>query len=108
MLGTIPKDQPTSNLAPDLRMAPERLNPDWILAWLRNPATILPGTRMPSFWPDHPKSMYTKQVKGFEWMSDAFSGDAEAQIHAIRDHVLTFRGGPSPKPGGAKNANNNN
>jgi mono/diheme cytochrome c family protein len=107
VLGTVPKDQPTSNLAPDLRMAAERLNPDWIMAWLRNPATILPGTRMPSFWPDHPKSMYTRQVKGFEWMPDAFSGDAEAQIRAIRDHLLTFRGGPSPKPGAAKSANDN-
>ena len=32
VLGAIPKDQPTANLAPDLRMAPERLQPDWILA----------------------------------------------------------------------------
>src|SRR5262245_60648910 len=31
VLGTIPKDQPTSNLAPDLRMTPERLNSDCIL-----------------------------------------------------------------------------
>ena len=58
VLGTIPKDQPTSNLAPDLRMAIERLQPDWILDWLKNPATILPGTRMPAFWPDYPKSFY--------------------------------------------------
>jgi len=96
VLGEIPKDQPTSNLAPDLRMAPERLNPDWIIAWLKNPATILPGTRMPSFWPDYPKSFYPQ-----------LGGDAEAQIRAIRDHLLTFRGGPSPKAGTAKNANNN-
>ncbi|HEV3061827.1 MAG TPA: c-type cytochrome [Vicinamibacterales bacterium] len=96
VLGAIPKDQPTSNLAPDLRMAPERLNPDWILAWLKKPSDILPGTRMPAFWPDYPKSFYPQ-----------LGGDAEAQILAIRDHLLTFRGGPSPKSaGGAKNANN--
>lgn len=95
VLGAIPKDQPTSNLAPDLRMASERLQPDWILAWLKNPATILPGTRMPAFWPDYPKSYYPHM-----------NGDAEAQIRAIRDHLMTFRGGPSPKPGGARNANN--
>ena len=35
VLGAIPKDQPTANLAPDLRMSPERLNPDWILDWLK-------------------------------------------------------------------------
>jgi hypothetical protein len=36
-------------------------------------------------------------------------GGAEAQVKAIRNHLLTFRGGPSPKTGAtpAKNANNN-
>jgi mono/diheme cytochrome c family protein len=95
VLGAIPKDQPTSNLAPDLRMSPERLNPDWILEWLKKPSDILPGTRMPAFWPDYPKSFYTQ-----------LGGSAEEQIRAIRDHLLTFRGGPSPKGNGAKNANN--
>src|SRR5262249_2406656 len=51
VLGTIPKDQPTANLAPDLRMAPERLQADWITDWLKKPSDILPGTRMPAFWP---------------------------------------------------------
>ena len=86
VLGVIPKDQPTSNLAPDLRMAAERLQPDWILQWLKAPAPILPGTRMPAFWPDYPKSYYPQM-----------DGSAERQILSIRDHLLTFRGGPSPK-----------
>jgi mono/diheme cytochrome c family protein len=94
VLGAIPKDQPTANLAPDLRMSWERLQPDWIVDWLRNPAAIVPGTRMPSFWPDHPKSFYPQ-----------LGGDAEAQMRAIRDHLMAFRGGPSPKGNGAKNAN---
>jgi mono/diheme cytochrome c family protein len=96
VLGAIPKDQPTSNLAPDLRMSAERLNPDWIIAWLKKPSDILPGTRMPAFWPDYPKSFYQQ-----------LGGDADAQIRTIRDHLLTFRGGPSPKTNGAKNANDN-
>ena len=52
---------------------------------------------MPAFWPDYPKSFYPQ-----------LGGDAEAQIRAIRDHLLTFRGGPSPKAPGTKSANNNN
>jgi mono/diheme cytochrome c family protein len=92
VLGAIPKDQPTSNLAPDLRMTSERLQPDWIIDWLRNPAVILPGTRMPSFWPDHPKSFYPQ-----------LGGDAEAQMRAIRDYLLTLRGGPSPMGTAANN-----
>jgi hypothetical protein len=67
-------------------MAAERLQPEWILQWLKNPAVILPGTRMPAFWPEYPKSYYPQ-----------FGGDAQQQILAIRDHLLTFRGGPSPK-----------
>jgi mono/diheme cytochrome c family protein len=89
VLGTIPKDQPTANLAPDLRMAIDRLQPDWIVEWLKKPSEILPGTRMPAFWPDYPKSFYTH-----------FNGDAEAQIRAIRDYLLTLRGGPTPRTTG--------
>jgi hypothetical protein len=90
VLGTIPADQPTANLAPDLRMAPERLQPDWILEWLKRPLEIQPGTRMPAFWPDYPKSFYPQ-----------LGADAELQIRAIRDHLLTFRGGPSPRRTGS-------
>ncbi len=89
VLGAIPKDQPTANLAPDLRMAPDRLQPDWILEWLKKPSDILPGTRMPAFWPDYPKSFYPQ-----------FNMDAEAQIRAIRDYLMTFKGGPTPRRNG--------
>jgi mono/diheme cytochrome c family protein/predicted nucleic acid-binding Zn-ribbon protein len=89
VLGAIPKDQPTANLAPDLRMAPERLNPEWILDWLKNPASFLPGTRMPAYWPEFPKSPFPQ-----------LGGDAAAQIRAVRDHLMTFKGGPSPKTSG--------
>jgi mono/diheme cytochrome c family protein len=90
VLGAIPKDQPTANLAPDLRMAAERLHPDWILAWLRAPASFLPGTRMPQFWPDFPKSPFP-----------GLNMDAALQIEAVRDHLLTLSGGPSPRRSGA-------
>ena len=79
-----------------LRMASERLQPEWIKDWLKKPSDIVPGTRMPAYWPDYPKSFYPH-----------LGGDAEAQITAIRDYLMTFRGGPSPKTG-AKVANNNN
>ena len=95
VLGEIPKDQPTANLAPDLRMTSERLQPDWILDWLKSPLLILPGTRMPSYWPDHPKSPFPQ-----------LGGGADAQIRAVRDYLLTFRGGPSPRASGARSANN--
>lgn len=88
VLDTIPEDQPTDNLAPDLRMAQERLQPDWILDWLVAPLEIQPGTRMPMFWTEYPGSFYPQ-----------FDGDAVRQIEAVRDYLLTFRGGPSPLRG---------
>lgn len=94
VLGAIPRDQPTANLAPDLRMARDRLQPEWIFDWLKNPAAIQPGTRMPQFWPDLPETPYP-------W----FNGDGEAQVRAVRDYLLTLRGGPSPRPAGPVSAN---
>jgi mono/diheme cytochrome c family protein len=96
VLGTIPKDQPTANLAPDLRMSADRLQPEWIASWLKNPAAILPGTRMPAFWPEYPKSYFPQM-----------GGNAEAQIQAVRNHLLTLRGGPSPRTEQTKTANDN-
>jgi mono/diheme cytochrome c family protein len=94
VLGSIPEGVDTSNLAPDLRMVHERLQPDWILEWLVRPSAILPGTGMPAFWPNYPKSDFPH-----------FNGDAERQIRAIRDHLMTLRGGPSPIVGATRTAN---
>ena len=88
VLDTIPVDQPTDNLAPDLRMAQERLQPDWIIEWLREPLAIQPGTRMPMLWTELPGSFYPQ-----------FDSNGEEQMEAIRDYLLTFRGGPSPLRG---------
>ena len=96
MLGSVPKDQTPGTLAPDLRMTSERLQPGLGARLAENPMAILPGTRMPVFWPDYPKSFYPH-----------LGNNAEAQIRAIRDYLFTFRGGPSPKTNGTKTANNN-
>ncbi len=88
VLDTIPADQATDNLAPDLRMAHERLQPDWVLDWLREPLEIQPGTKMPQFWSELPGSFF-----------EQLDNDGVRQIEAIRDHLYTFRGGPSPFEG---------
>jgi mono/diheme cytochrome c family protein len=44
-----PEGRPPSDWAPDLSLSRERLQPDWILAWLKNPQTLYPGTKMPTF-----------------------------------------------------------
>jgi hypothetical protein len=66
-------------------MTPERLQADWIIDWIRDPQSIQPGTRMPAFWPEYPEAFYTQ-----------FDRNADQQIRSIRDHLLTFSGGPRP------------
>ena len=97
VLGAIRPDQDRASLAPDLRMAYERLKPEWVLAWLKNPSAIQPGTRMPQFWPTppYPKSSFPQ-----------LGGEADPQIRAIRDYLYTFRGGPSPRAGNVTQSTN--
>ncbi len=96
VLDTIPADQPTDTLAPDLRMAFERLQPDWVLDWMRAPLEIQPGTRMPMFWTEYPSSIAEYNLAGHP----EFDRDAVMQIQAVRDYLWTFRGGPSPTRAG--------
>jgi hypothetical protein len=41
---------------------------------------------MTQFWPDYPKSPYPQ-----------LDNNADLQIRAVRDYLMTLRGGPSPK-----------
>jgi len=76
---------PQEGWAPDLAMAAERLNPDWIVQWIRDPQALQEGTRMPSFYdfndptPDGP--------------DDVLGGDDGKQVEALRDYLLTLHGG---------------
>ena len=88
VLDTIPEGQDVATLAPDLRMSPERLQPDWVLEWLIRPLAIQPGTNMPTFFTKYPGSLYPQ-----------FDQDGVAQIRSIRDYLWTFSGGPSPVRG---------
>ena len=68
-----------SFLAPDLVMAKDRLRPEWVKDWLRDPQAIQEGTMMPTFFSD-----------GETPLPDMMGGDVEAQITAIRDYLWQF------------------
>jgi mono/diheme cytochrome c family protein len=80
--GDVHPEGPPEGWAPDLALARHRLNPDWILAWIRNPQALMPGTKMPQFFnvdddvPDGPE--------------DVLGGNEPKQIEALRDYVLTL------------------
>ncbi len=65
-----------SSLAPNLALAHERLRPDWIVDWMTDPQRIDPGTNMPSFFYSEGQRLYD---------------DADEQIQALRDYLLTLK-----------------
>jgi len=75
----------TSDLAPFLGLARDRLKPEWILEWLLDPGKLQAGTRMPTYFPD-----------GQSPLPDELGGDAMKQIEAIRDYVMSI--GELPRP----------
>lgn len=77
---------PPEGWAPDLAMATSRLNPDWIVKWIKDPQKIQPGTKMPTFFPDENSGP-----------DDILEGDEEKQILALRDYVLSLGTTPTGK-----------
>ena len=62
--------------APDFALAGERLRPDWIIDWLADPQSLMPGTRMPAFYP--------------LGAPDVLGGDTTHQLEVLRDYLLTL------------------
>jgi len=67
---------PVEGWAPDLTLARQRLNPNWILKWLKDPQKVQPGTKMPSFYPGGPE--------------DILGGKEDLQIEALRDYLMSI------------------
>jgi len=78
--GKLPNQDP-ANMAPDLALVTERLRPAWLTEWLRDPAKILPGTRMPTNFPENPEENAFPEILG---------GDQDEQIEAVRQYLLTL------------------
>lgn len=78
---------PPEGWAPDLTMAKRRLNPHWVLKWLRDPQKVQPGTKMPSFYPEGPE--------------DILGGKDDKQIEALRDYIMVLGQAGSAGDGGS-------
>ena len=73
---------PVDGWAPDLTMARQRLNPNWILKWLKDPQKVQPGAKMPSFYPGGPDNI--------------LGGKEDLQIEALRDYLMSIGRGATP------------
>ncbi|MFQ5839949.1 MAG: c-type cytochrome [Candidatus Methylomirabilales bacterium] len=70
---------PQEDHAPDLIEAGQRLQPDWIARWIRNPQAIVADTRMPTF--------FTGPESGPE---DILGGDEEQQLQALVAAIIAL------------------
>ena len=62
--------------APNFALAAERLRPEWIIDWLANPQSLMPGTRMPAFYPLGAPGL--------------LNDDTDHQLEVLRDYLLTL------------------
>ena len=84
----IAEEGSSKGLAPNLARAHGRLNKDWIVQLLKEPGKMVPGTRMPGYWPD-------MQSPAPEIMG----GNSQAQMELLADYVLLLgQGNFSTKP----------
>jgi mono/diheme cytochrome c family protein len=60
----------------DLTHMGKRLQPGWFFRYLADPASLRPGTRMPTFWPD-----------GKSTNQEILGGDQARQIHSIWSYL---------------------
>ncbi len=73
----VPADLSTA--APDLLKVHERLKPEWVLDWLKNPDALSPGVRMPAFWPQPDDKSPVPQY---------FHGNSEKQREMLRNYLF--------------------
>lgn len=78
--GQQPRVQPTQ-WAPDLAIASERLRPQWIDRWLKNPQELQPGTNMPQFW---------QSLEPGSSFYDTLNRDPQTQIDAIVAYIMSL------------------
>lgn len=78
-----------SQLAPDFRLTHSRLQRDWLIQhWLPNPATLVPGTRMPMF-------EYGPSLK--DSAPPLLGSDRQKQLEALVDYIRSL-GDPAQQP----------
>lgn len=69
----------TKGIAPNLDRSYGRLTKKWIVELLKDPAKMVPGARMPGFWPEMQSPL-----------PDILGGDSEKQIDVLADYVLSL------------------
>ncbi|HKV09755.1 MAG TPA: c-type cytochrome, partial [Thermoanaerobaculia bacterium] len=105
----------SADLAPSLLLATSRLRYNWVPDWIKDPQKWVPGTRMPSNFPEAKPGEFTSPLAPAinspafaaqkQQMMRYFSSEAELNAYlsdvdkvtvALRDHIWSLSGGRQP------------
>ena len=91
--GTTEPLQEPQTWAPNLALTKERLRPDWVDAWMNDPQSIMPGTKMPRPYIPTEEELSTadaSEVFGTDLMK--LAGDEETMIRGLTDYIYAIPG----------------
>ena len=91
--GTEFPKQAAQTWAPNLALTKERLQPEWVVEWLRDPQKIMPGTKMPApFLPD--AELLKLPGAKTDWGKHVvqIGGDQELMLEGLRDYMYSIEG----------------
>ena len=91
--GEVKPIQDPSTWAPNLALTKERLRPEWVVEWLRDPQKIMPGTKMPA--PYLPTSDLLQDDGAVDiWGKDLvkLNGDNELMLKGLTDYIYNIPG----------------
>ena len=91
--GKVKPIQGTQTWAPNLAMTKNRLRPEWVIQWMRDPQLIMPGTKMPAPY------LPTVDILSVEGASDIWgnelvriNGDSEIMLEGLTDYIFNING----------------
>ncbi|MFQ5913607.1 MAG: c-type cytochrome, partial [Nitrospinota bacterium] len=84
-------------LAPDFALAAKRLQPEWVLRWLKDPQAIQPGTKMPTYFSEEDEEADEDddgedegEAEDPEDKSGILTDKPERKIRLLRDYLLSL------------------
>jgi len=79
--------------APNMALTKERLQPEWVIEWLRDPQNIMPGTKMPApYLPDSEILNLSGAENDWGKYIVQIGGDREVMLEGLRDYIYSIDG----------------
>ena len=79
--------------APNLAMTKERLRPEWVVDWMRDPQKIMPGTKMPAPYLPTSDILLVDDAE-MTWGPELvkINGDVDLMLEGLRDYLYLIEG----------------